>query len=329
MKDYEVIATLGPGSNTEAIWQAMISAGATAFRLNTSHLDLHEITLWVDRIGSFLSSVAPGALLVLDLQGSKWRLGEFAPVFLEKGACITLFCCPSSQKKDVIPVPHPDFFQEAASSPGTIVLDDARICLEPVSAGADSITARVAREGEISPRKGITFTSSHFRRESLNEKDREIVTRTRDLDVIRYALSYVKDASEMEAYRRIFDSESYLIAKLERGSALNDVHGIARIADELWLCRGDLGAELGDAGMAKACHSFAVPEVEPAVPVLLAGQVFEHMRVSPAPTRSEVCCLFDALAKGFHGVVLSDETATGRYPVESCMAAAMFRNATF
>ena len=72
MKYYGVIATLGPGSNTEAIWQAMISAGATAFRLNTSHLDLHEITLWVDRIGSFLSSVAPGALLVLDLQGSKY-----------------------------------------------------------------------------------------------------------------------------------------------------------------------------------------------------------------------------------------------------------------
>ena len=326
MKDYEIIATLGPASDAETVWQAMISAGATAFRLNTSHLDLHEISLRVERICSFISSVDPNIGLVLDLQGSKWRLGNFSPVFLEEGACIEFSCRASSQKNAVLPVPHPDFFQAVALSNGTIVLDDARISLEPESIGAESVAARVIRGGEISPKKGITCPSSPYRIESLNENDLEIFASTRDLDVIRYALSYVRDASEMGTYRKIFGSEAYLIAKLERESSVGDAAAIARFADELWLCRGDLGAELGEAEMAKVCHSFPVRDLEPGVPVLLAGQVFEHMKVSPVATRSEVCCLHDALVKGFHGVVLSDETAIGRYPVKSCQKAAIFRN---
>ena len=100
---------------------------------------------------------------------------------------------------------------------------------------------------------------------------------------------------------------------------------IAAVANELWVCRGDLGAELGLREMAVAVQRFTQMLGDLSVPVLMAGQVLEHMTQQPTPTRSEVCYLYDTLLAGYRGVVLSDEAAIGRYPVASCRAAAMFR----
>jgi pyruvate kinase len=116
-----------------------------------------------------------------------------------------------------------------------------------------------------------------------------------------------------------------LIAKLERPDAVARASAIARSADELWLCRGDLGAEMGLRDMARAAHELSKDVPSLSVPVMLAGQVLEHMTDHESPTRSEVCSLYDALHAGYCGVVLSDETAIGRFPVESCRAAALFR----
>ncbi len=129
----------------------------------------------------------------------------------------------------------------------------------------------------------------------------------------------------MAAYRARLGQGAYLIAKLERRPALESVEEIAAAADELWLCRGDLGAELGLPGMAVASHRFSQQVRSLPVPSFLAGQVLEHLTAAPAPTRSEVTCLYDALAAGYRGVVLSDETAIGRFPVEACRAAALFK----
>ena len=101
---------------------------------------------------------------------------------------------------------------------------------------------------------------------------------------------------------------------------------IAMIAEELWLCRGDLGAELGLRSMAETAQRFSSTISNLSIPVLLAGQVLEHMVKHPAPTRSEVCYLYEALLKGYRGFVLSDEAAIGCYPIESCRTAALFRD---
>lgn len=323
--DYEITATLGPTSDSESTWKAMVLSGVSAFRLNTSHLSLQQLHQWLSRIVPFLASLDPRPPLVLDLQGSKWRLGHFPSFHLECGQSLELVCAASADHAGILPVPHPDFFQAACLSSGEIVLNDARSCLTVEEVAADSIRARVTKGGEISPGKGITYTSSAYRKESLNEKDREILAQTRHHDHIRYALSYVKDASEMSGYRAVFGDSAYLIAKLERESALAEAMQIARLADELWLCRGDLGAQMGPKIMAVAAHKFSDRVGDFSVPVHLAGQVLEHMSAHPSPTRSEVCYLYDALIKGYRGFVLSDETAVGRYPAESCQTAALFR----
>jgi pyruvate kinase len=322
---YKIVATLGPGSETASTWKAMLAAGVTAFRLNTSHLSLAQLQGWLERLTAFLAAVEPPPPLILDLQGSKWRLGHFPAFELISGEKIKLVYAVSADRPGLLPVPHADFFQAAAMSSGEVVLNDARVRLVMESMGPDWLIARVVQGGEIISRKGLTFTSSEYRQESLNDQDQVVLEQTQHLDFIRYALSYVKDGVEMAGYRAHFGRPAYLIAKLERGPALAQAGQMVGATDELWLCRGDLGAELGAKAMAEAVYRFSELVRTLPVPVLLAGQVLEHMSEHPTPTRSEVCYLHDALKKGYQGVVLSDETAVGRYPVESCRAAALFR----
>ena len=321
---YEIVVTLGPASSGEDIWRGLLQAGASAFRLNTSHLSLDELAAWLERLTVFLEPLSTPPALVLDLQGSKWRLGEFRAGRLEAGQALDLVFAASAAEPDVLPVPHSDFFQAATQSSGEIILNDAKVRLILQGGSGDRLSARVVQGGEISARKGITFRASQFRQEHLSEKDRAIFDLAGERKGVRFAVSYVKDAVEMEKYRSLFGSRADLIAKLERQPALSEARRIAQIVDEVWLCRGDLGAELGLPGMAAAVASFSIQAGGLGKPALLAGQVLEHMKEQPAPTRSEICYLYEALQKGYAGVVLSDETAIGKYPLESCQAAAMF-----
>ena len=305
----------------------MIAAGCTALRINTSHLSVEELDDWMGALttqtmaGGDTSSIP----IVLDLQGSKWRLGECGSRTLSKGGRVLLVHSPATSKPNELPVPHADFFHSAAFSEGTLLLNDAKVILEVERAEASQIEAIVTHGGEITSFKGITFAQSRFRTESLRGKDAEIVARKRGKALVRFALSYVKDALEMQNYRASIGTDAYLIAKLERPDALAQAGEIARIADEVWLCRGDLGAELGLRDMARQAHELTKGAGSLGVPAMLAGQVLEHMTDHKTPTRAEVCSLFDALAAGYGGVVLSDETAIGRFPIDACRVAAMFR----
>jgi len=322
---YQIIATLGPAGRHPETWMAMISAGADAFRLNTSHLTLPQLEDWLERLCPFLCSLKEQTPLVLDLQGSKWRLGEFPAFEPAAGETVELVHAASTVETGVLPVPHADFFRAAPLSGKELLLNDAKIILSVHALEKDSLMARVVQGGEIQPRKGITYASSGFRNESLSEKDRDIFMLTRKHGFIRYAASYVRDGMEMAKYRE-FMGNAYLIAKLERKTAMDDTGSIARSADELWVCRGDLGAEMGFRAMAGAVSRLSDELPCIGIPVIMAGQVLEHMTGFPSPTRSEVCYLYDSLQKGYQGFVLSDETAVGRFPVESCRAAALFRN---
>ena len=322
---YDIVATLVPASRTPAIWQAMLDTGATAFRLNTSHLTCPQLEQWLDQLEPFRASANPSPPLVLDLQGSKWRLGDFAAFTLSVDQSIELIFAPETDRPDTLPVPHADFFLAAGNASDEIVLNDAKISLVREASGSGWLRTRVMRGGEISAHKGITFAASDYRQETLSEKDRLIVEETRHIDGVRYAISYVRDVVEMGKYRTHFGAEAYLIAKLERPTSMADAMDIASVSNEMWVCRGDLGAELGLREMAMAVRRFTQSMGDLSVPVLMAGQVLEHMTLQPTSTRSEVCYLYDTLLAGYRGVVLSDEAAIGRYPVASCRAAAMFR----
>lgn len=329
---YRITATLGPASRDEAVWQAMLEAGVDAFRLNTSHLSLSECESWLGRLEDFLQRCGRRPMpIVLDLQGSKWRLGQFPARRLVVGEQVTLALDPS-RAVETLPVPHADFFHAAASSSDELVLNDAKSRLKVLAWGEDYIQAQVIVGGEISSRKGITFSQSHYRKEALSAQDEAIFRQTQSNPSVRYAISYIKDALEMQQYRQAIGAQAFLIAKIERPEAVEDAQKLAQDADEIWLCRGDLGAELGLVRMAAAAHRFTGQvgairnNLRQAGEVFLAGQVLEHMTGIPTPTRAEVCQLFDALEAGYGGFVLSDETAIGQDPAEACRVAGMFRS---
>lgn len=323
--NYEIYVTLGPATAAPQLWQRLLDAGATAFRLNTSHLSLNQLAGWLEQIGSYFNGIGKTIPVALDLQGSKWRLGDFAPYNLVPGQQILFRHGETAAGQHILPVPHADFFQAVPQSNGEITLNDAKIHLTVLSAARDEVVAQVKTGGLISPHKGISLPGTTFRIEQLSEKDRQIIRQTRELSFIRYAISYVRDKAEMARYRSWMDG-SYLIAKLERQPAVDEPAAIAAYADECWLCRGDLGAELGLPGMAAAAHRLNRQAAALGVPFYLAGQVLEHMAEHENPTRSEITAIYDALACGCRGLVLSDETAVGKFPVEACQAAAMFRS---
>ena len=109
--DYDIIATLGPSSNSPSTWDAMLSSGVTAFRLNTSHLTLPQLNIWLDTYRTFISNQKHGTPLVLDLQGSKWRLGRFSAYELKEGQIIKLVEAEACEQTNLLPVPHADFLK--------------------------------------------------------------------------------------------------------------------------------------------------------------------------------------------------------------------------
>jgi pyruvate kinase len=347
---YRIVATLGPASAGESMWRSLLEAGATAFRLNTAHFRLDLLETWLERIARLLTESDAGnhrslrqedsLPVILDLQASKWRIGTVETTELARGAAVQLIL-PGGRaggsrtfgsETPILPVPHPDFFLAAQTATGgEIAINDAKVILRIERLEQRRIGARIIRGGEVSTGKGITLVGSTYRKEQLNEKDQMVVELARSYPFVRFALSYVKDAVEMSNYRRLFSDQGgdadYLIAKVERACALEEAEQIAGLADELWICRGDLGAEMGTAAMAERLYGF-VPRVrEIPKPVLLAGQVLEHMTAHSTPTRSEISYLYDSLRRGFGGFVLSDETAIGAYPLEACRSAALFRSA--
>lgn len=321
---YEIIATLGPVSSSEQIWGEMLEAGVSAFRLNTSHLTIDQLKDWLSRLLPFLERSGKSIPLVLDLQGSKWRLGSFQSFELVPGQEVELRFDRESARTRVLPVPHQDFFRAAPLAQAELRLNDAKSILIIESVHSDSIKAKVVRGGVISPGKGITYAFSAYRSETLTEKDKQIFEFTREWKSIRYAVSYIKDSLEMNNYRALME-QAYLIAKIERREAIAEAEQIARFAQELWLCRGDLGAELGFREMCEAIYNFSPKVPLLPVPVLLGGQTLEHMTQHPSPTRSELSCIYESLKAGYRGIILSDEAAVGRYPLDSCKTAAIFR----
>lgn len=304
----QCIATLGPASFHLA--GALAAAGATALRLNTSHMSFEQVERTLAGLPDRPSSV------ILDLQGAKMRLGIFPETPVRSGAVVTFRLAPAAAGE--IPLPHPEFFR--GTRPGdTLRSDDDRLRFRVLEARGETLHAEALADGILQSRKGINVLDHPVRLDGLGPFDGRICRSTAPMTRIGYALSFVEDGHELDWLRRLAPGRS-VTAKIERAEAVDRLGDISAQADTVWICRGDLGAQLGPAAM-----SSFVSEVRPAAlgrPVLMAGQVLEYLTAHAEPTRSEVCHLYDLLARGYAGIVLSDETAVGVDPVRAVRVAA-------
>ncbi len=305
-----LVATLGPASLHLAA--ELAGAGATGLRLNASHMLPRKL----GDAARAVRATCPEVPIVVDLQGAKMRLGTFAARPVARGERLCFAGTPNGVGE--IPLPHPELFR-AVGTGDTLSCSDGRIRLRVIACDATRLEAECLDDGMLRPRKGINVLEHPVDLEGLSEFDVAHVRATCELPRMHYAFSFMKDGREA-AWVREYAGEAPVVGKIERLEATHGVPSIAAHVDEAWVCRGDLGAQVGLPAMARFIGAFDPRTVDR--PVLMAGQVLEHLTRHPAPTRSEVCHVFDLLARGYAGIVLSDETAVGADPVRAVTVAA-------
>jgi pyruvate kinase len=312
---FDVVATLGPASF--AIARELARAGATALRLNASHLSPEDLA----RRAAEAREGAPELPIVVDLQGAKMRVGDFGERPLAAGARVR-FAVEAAGPRDV-PLPHPELFAAAAEG-DTLSGDDGRLRFLVRARGEGWLEAEALGAGVLRPRKGVNLVDHPVRLSGLTPADAARLEAVRALPGLRVAWSFALDGREAEWVRTRLPGTP-VVAKIERQEAVAALAEIAGRVDAVWVCRGDLGEQFGPGALARFVGSLAPAGLR--CPVLMAGQVLEHLTEHAEPTRSEVCHLHDLWRRGYAGIVLSDETAIGKDPVRAvARAAALLRS---
>lgn len=313
----ELIATLGPASFRLA--SSLAQAGATAFRINGSHMTSRELGSAVEQIRAELSAMP----IVVDLQGAKMRVGRFPSRTVHAGESVRFCIGEQPDAPGAVPVPHPELFR-AAQVGELLRCDDDRVRFEVTERAATALQTRSLVDGTLEPRKALNLRDHPVELTALSQADRDQIDQVAHVDRLAFAFSFMKDGGEA-ARVRARAPERLVIGKIERQEALDALPQIARRVDGLWICRGDLGAQLGQAELPRAVATLD-PRSSP-VPMIMAGQVLEHLTEHPTPTRAEICHLYDLWHRGFDGFVLSDETAIGADPVGAVKTAAALLHA--
>jgi pyruvate kinase len=321
-----IVATLGPSSNSPAAVASLQNAGADSIRLNGSHLDVEGLRRLVS---TAIEGGFEAARITLDLQGGKTRIGGLeSSEEVSEGTDVLLVRSPRTGPRGralVVPVDRPEFL-EALRHGDTVRIDDGRVVLRIVEATSTETRARVRGAGRISDRKGLALVEREVDLPPrLLETDRELIQAALELGIGTLAVSYAAVPGILQATRGLATARvetggpPSLVAKLEQPEALDRIEDILASSDAVWLCRGDLGAEVGLAQL-PALQRRLLDATLGRAPVLIAGQVLHHMTASPRPTRSEACHVGDLVARGVAGFVLSDETATGPHGPEAVRA---------
>jgi len=218
-----------------------------------------------------------------------------------------------SEAPGAVPLPHPEVFSSATEG-DTLSSDDDRLRFRVDAVQTDSLQATTLSAGVMRSRKGINVLEHPVVLSDISSHDLACIRVTGGLGGISFAFSFMMDGTEASWIRR-YAPCCEVIGKVERKEAVQNIHVVAASVDALWICRGDLGAQLGPAALARWVSTYEPREER--CPVLMAGQVMEHLTQHYEPTRAEVCHLFDLFSRGFAGFVLSDETAIGRDPVHA------------
>lgn len=303
------VVTLGPASAGEAVIRRLMVT-ADRFRLNGSHLDPTSLRTWLERLAVLFDDEGRQVPVVLDLQGAKMRIGAY-PTLDTLPPRFELCLAEASDDPAVVPVPHEALF--AAIRPGEILsMNDDRVRVRVEETRGEGAAVSLVKAGPLAARKGINRVEHPLPFTSLLPRDRAQIAVAEGFPFVEYAFSFVHTGVEAAQLREI--TSRRIAAKVERPEAMAKLAAIDEAFDEMWLCRGDLGAQAGIERLGRLQADFVAVMADFEKPAYLAGQVLEHMTHCPEPTRSEVVHLYDAAQAGWAGIVLSDETAVGEHP---------------
>lgn len=317
-KKVKILATLGPAIRDAAHIRQLVEAGVNLFRLNFSHgehADHAQRYQWVREVERELNQ--PIGIL-MDLQGPKLRVGRFAEgkVQLVNGQSLRLDLDATPGDASRVNLPHPEIIE--ALQPGmSLLLDDGRLRLKVTAKQNDAVITEVIAGGELSDRKGVNVPEAVLQLSPLTEKDRRDLAFGLELGVDWVALSFVQRPEDIVEARELIQGKAFLMAKIEKPSAVIHLEEIAKLCDAIMVARGDLGVEVPAENVPRIQKDIVRTCRQLGRPVVVATQMLESMRFSPAPTRAEVTDVANAVAEGADAVMLSAETASGDYPLET------------
>lgn len=321
MRRTRILATLGPSTSDVASIQALIRAGADAFRLNFSHgtADLHEVTC--RNVRSAASACGADIAVLQDLGGPKIRTGTVpSPLRLVEGETLDIECGSFQGQAGRVSCEFAALF-ESVSVGTRLLVDDGRIELQVVEAGPDALRARVITGGLLESHKGINVPSVALRTSALSDKDVADLKAGIAMGVDLVAVSFVQSPDDMVQARAVADAAGApglpLVAKIEKPPAVERLEEILAVSDALMVARGDLGVEMPLEQLPAAQKRIVGAARRHGVPVILATQVLESMRQDPRPTRAEVTDAAHAVDECVDAIMLAGETASGKYPVKA------------
>jgi pyruvate kinase len=320
MRRTKIIATLGPASQSEAMIKTLIEAGVNVFRINFSHQN--EASLVVKTIRKLSQALNHPIAIMADLQGPKIRIGRFKSghICLEKNQPFTLNCTskPYLGDEHSVFVTYP--LHRELTIGNHLLLDDGLIELVVQDIQDTQIICTVLESGELKDNKGVNLKGGGLAARTLTPKDLEDLNTAVELDIDYLTLSFVKDASDIHEARLLIQKKTKrnipIIAKIERHEALTNITEIILAADAIMVARGDLGVEMGAAELPAIQKQLIKQGRQMNKITITATQMMESMIHHPQPTRAEVSDVANAILDGTDAVMLSAETATGKYPVK-------------
>ncbi len=323
MRRTKIVATIGPASSSPEMLKALIEAGATTLRLNFSHgsHEDHERSIRTIRQVSFELNQPVGILQ--DLQGPKIRLGKFAegPVTLKRGDRFTITPDDIPGTQEIGSVTY-DLLAEEVPPGSTILLDDGRVEMqvESVDRTARRLYCRTVVGGVLSNNKGVNFPGVYLSIPALTEKDKKDLMFGLDQNVDWVALSFVRNPQDVLEIKEIISStgkQTPVVVKIEKHEAIEEMEAILSLSDGVMVARGDLGVELPAEEVPILQKRLIKVANRLGIPIITATQMLDSMVNSPRPTRAEISDVANAILDGTDAVMLSNETAVGKYPVEA------------
>ncbi|MEQ9208862.1 MAG: pyruvate kinase [Pseudomonadales bacterium] len=328
-KRTKILATMGPACSDPKIIEELILSGTNCFRLNFSHGAPEEHRERANSVRKIAENLGVHIGILGDLQGPKIRICQFSegPIYLTAGDAFALDTnlAEDAGNQQEVGVLYKDLADDCKAG-SRLLLDDGRIELEVVSTKNGRIETRVVLGGMLSSNKGINLAGGGLSAPALTEKDHRDMQTAADIGVDFLAISFPKTAKDMVLARQAANRIGFkgkLVAKIERAESLatpETLDDLIRASDIVMVARGDLGVEIGDAALVGVQKRIILRARQLNRAVITATQMMESMIESPLPTRAEVSDVANAVLDGTDAVMLSAETAVGKYPVKCVQA---------
>jgi len=314
----KIVATLGPASSDAAMIARLFKAGADVFRINMSHTSQDRMRELVAMIRGIEKETDRPIGILVDLQGPKLRLGTFADgsVMVKNGDTFVLDSDQAAGDATRAFLPHPEIFAGVEKG-HTLLIDDGKVRLTVMQAEPKRMTMRVEVGGRLSDRKGVSLPDSTIPFSALAEKDRSDLEAALSAGIDWVALSFIQRPEDIAEAKKITRGRAAVMAKIEKPQAVHRLAEIMDLADALMVARGDLGVEMPLEKVPGVQKQMTRAGRNAGKPVVVATQMLESMINSPVPTRAEVSDVATAIFEGADAVMLSAESAAGKYPVEA------------